>query len=84
MDPETGRIVEKENILPTPETLRTMSDPEWMAEHLKDDLALRLYAFKLGYIRDLDRGPSDRLAATVEGVGSERRLDDLCRVHAAL
>jgi hypothetical protein len=39
-----------------------MTDPEWMVDHLKDDLALQLYAFKRGYIRDLDREPVSRLA----------------------
>jgi hypothetical protein len=67
MDLEAGRYVEKENLLPTPESLQHMSDPEWMAEHLKDDLALQLYAFKLGYIRDLDRRPIDKLAARLDG-----------------
>src|SRR5205807_9593123 len=33
---------------------------------LKDDLALRLYAFKLGYIRDLDREQTGRLAARLD------------------
>jgi len=63
MELDTGRFVEKENLLPTPESLARMCDPEWMVEHLKDDLALQLYAFKLGYIRGLDRPPIDRLAA---------------------
>jgi hypothetical protein len=63
MDLQTGRFVEKENQLPTPESLYRMCDPEWMVEHLKDDLALQLYAFKLGYIRDVDRPAIDRLAA---------------------
>ena len=66
MDLDTGRLVERENLLPTPDSLRRMSDPEWMVEHLKDDLALQLYAYKLGYIRDLDRKPIDRLAALLD------------------
>jgi hypothetical protein len=66
MDLDTGRLVERENLLPTPESLRRMSDPEWMVEHLKDDLALQLFAFKMGYIRDLDRGMIDRLAARLD------------------
>ena len=28
-----------------------MTEPQWMVDHLKDDLALQLYAFKRGYIR---------------------------------
>jgi hypothetical protein len=63
---ETGRFVEKENLLPTPESLYHMCDPDWMAEHLKDDLALQLYAYKLGYIRELDRQPIERLAAHLD------------------
>ena len=66
MDLQTGRFVEKENLLRTPESLYRMCDPEWMVEHLKDDLALQLYAFKLGYIRDLDRQPIDKLAARLD------------------
>ena len=45
LDLETGKLVEKENLLPTPESLHRMSDPGWMVEHLQDDLALQLYAF---------------------------------------
>jgi hypothetical protein len=66
MDLDTGRFVEKESLLPTPESLYRMCDPGWMVEHLKDDLALQLYAFKLGYIRELDRQPIDRLAARLD------------------
>jgi hypothetical protein len=66
MDLGTGQFVEKQNLLRTPESLYRMCDPEWMVEHLKDDLALQLYAFKLGYIRDLDRPAIDRLAARLD------------------
>ena len=61
MDLETGHWVEKPNLLSTPSALYRMTDPQFMVEHLKDDLALRLYAFKLGYIRDLDREQVDKL-----------------------
>ena len=66
LDLQTGQFVEKENLLRTPESLARMCDPEWMVEHLKDDLALQLYAFKLGSIRDLDQQPIDRLAARLD------------------
>jgi len=62
MDLATGRFVEKDNLLPTRESLYQMTDPQWMVDHLKEDLALQLYAFKRGYIRDLDREPVSRLA----------------------
>lgn len=62
LDLATGQFVERENLLPTRESLYRMTDPEWMVEHLRDDLALQLYAFKLGFIRDLDRPPISDLA----------------------
>src|SRR5262245_28726854 len=34
-----------------------------MVDRLKDDLALQLYAFKRGYIKDLDRETINKLAA---------------------
>ncbi len=63
MDLQTGRFVEKDNLLPTRESLYHMTDPQWMVDHLKDDLALRLHAFSSGYIRDPDREPVNRQAA---------------------
>ena len=63
MDLETGRFVERANLLPTADSLRRMSEPQWMVDHLKDDLALELFAYKSGFIRELDRQPIDRLAA---------------------
>jgi hypothetical protein len=66
MDIQTGRFVENDNRLPTRESLYHMTEPQWMFDRLKDDLALRLYAFSSGYIRDLDRKPVDALAARLE------------------
>jgi hypothetical protein len=66
IDLSTGRFVERENLLPTLASLYQMSDPQWLVDHLKDDLALQLAAFKAGSIRDLDRGPIDRLAALLD------------------
>ncbi len=63
MDLETGHLVEKENLLSTPSALYQMTDPQFMVDHLKDDLALELFAFRLGYIRDLDQQRVSKLAA---------------------
>jgi hypothetical protein len=63
MDLETGRLVEKENLLATPSALYSMTDPQFMVDHLKDDLALQLSAFKGGRIRDLDQERTFKLAA---------------------
>ena len=66
MDLETGLLVEKENLLPTPESLYRMTEPDWMVEHLEDDLALQLYAYKLGFIHGLDRTRIGKLAAHLD------------------
>lgn len=63
MDLETGRFVEKENLLATRSALFSMTNPEFMVAHLRDDLALQLYAYKLGYIQDLDQEKVRKLAA---------------------
>ena len=62
MDLETGSFVEKENLLATPSALYRMTNPQFMADSLKDDLALQLYAYKLGYIGELDQGRITKLA----------------------
>lgn len=76
MDLGSGEWREFENRLPTPESLMRMSDPEFMVSSLRDDLALRLSAFKAGHIDDLDRGQVDRLAEHL-GVAVDWESDDL-------
>jgi hypothetical protein len=39
---QTGAWIEHDNLLPTQESLYHMTDPQWMVEHLQDDLALQL------------------------------------------
>ncbi len=63
MNLQTGRFVEKENPLNTPAALYRMTEPQFMVERLKDDLALQLYAVARGYTRELDREKINRLAA---------------------
>jgi len=43
IDIESGRFVEKENLLPTPASLYQMTNPDFMIETLKDDLMVQLY-----------------------------------------
>ena len=63
MDFESGRIVEKPNRLPSRESLYRMTDPEWMHDNLKDDLALQMRLFGRGVISDMDWPRVERLAA---------------------
>lgn len=62
MDPDTGQWVEKENRLPTRESLYRMTDADWMGENLKDDLALHMLVFAQGLVRDIDMETVEKLA----------------------
>jgi hypothetical protein len=62
MDLTTGRWVERENLLATRESLYRMTDADWMYENLKDDLALQMYVFAQGLIRDIDAEAVGQLA----------------------
>lgn len=46
MDLDLGRFVEKENLLPTPELLYKMTDPDFMFQALRDDLMIQLYVIR--------------------------------------
>ncbi|MGA2986251.1 MAG: hypothetical protein ABSG32_20795 [Terriglobia bacterium] len=84
MDLETGRFMEKENLLATPSALYGMTDPQFMVDHLKGDQALQLYAYKLGYIGDLDQEQTSKLAARLnypldlsQGSPSQQKVGEL-------
>jgi len=44
MDLDSGKLVERENMCPTPQSLYNMCDPEFMYESLKDDLMVQFYS----------------------------------------
>ena len=85
IDLESGSFVELENPLATPESLYAMCDPEWMLEHLRDDLALQLAVYagepdyeQPGRIGELDRPKIERLAEVLDfpfdwGADSDQR-----------
>jgi hypothetical protein len=62
MDLQTGQFAEKPNLCPSHTALYNMTDPQFMVDHLKDDLALQLLAYKDGNIRDLDEARVRKLA----------------------
>ena len=57
-----GQFVEKENLLPTRDSLYRMADPDVDGRAPQGRPRLELYAFKLGYIRGLDRERIGQLA----------------------
>jgi hypothetical protein len=62
MDLETGHFVEKDSPLDTPGSLYRMTDPDFMAEALRDDLMLQMSLFCRGETTDVDVRSLDRLA----------------------
>ena len=54
MDLNTGKFVEYENRIQTPEDMYKMMNEQWMLENLKDDLALQMSLYKQGKIVDPD------------------------------
>jgi hypothetical protein len=65
IDLESGEFIEIENPLSTAESLYRMTEPEWLIDHLKEDLALELDAYANGRIRMLDRSRIARLATVL-------------------
>src|SRR4030095_509645 len=63
MNLQTGQLEEHENLLPTPESVYKMSDPDWMVKTLKDDLALNMFMYVSGNVRDLHMEAVRKLAA---------------------
>jgi len=53
-DLNTGKFSEHDNKLNTPQLLYKMTDPVWMYEILKDNLALQALNFVQGYTSDFD------------------------------
>ena len=65
MNLETGELEEHDSRIRRREDLYRMTDPDWMYENLKDDLALQLYLLKRGKLANVDWQPLKRLAAAL-------------------
>ena len=54
MDLNTNQFVENKSLISSSKDLYKMTDPIWMAENLKTDLALQMYLFKQKKITDMN------------------------------
>jgi hypothetical protein len=54
MDLATGRLIEHASRIPESKDLYRMTDPDWMWNNLKDDLALQMALYSRGQIHDID------------------------------
>ena len=59
---ETGKLEEKDNLLQSRQSLYKMTDPDWMYETLKNDLALQMYLYKNNQINDIPVQPLKTLS----------------------
>ena len=62
MDLKTGQFVEHPSRIQSTQALYQMTDPDWMYENLKDDLALQMALYKDNKISDIDRTKLKTLA----------------------
>jgi hypothetical protein len=62
MDFETGKLVEKDSLIQDRQSLYKMTDPDWMYETLKSDLALQMYLYKNNQIKDIPVGILKKLS----------------------
>ncbi len=54
MNLTTGELEEHDSRISDPENLYQMTDPDWMVENLKDDLALQMGLYSRGQIHEID------------------------------
>jgi len=66
MDLETGRFVERDSMLGTPESLYKMSDPDFMVAAVKDDLMLEMSLFCRGDVEEIEVERLDRLGELLD------------------
>jgi len=85
MDFDKGALVEKKNLISSPDSLYNMTDPEWMYAHLKDDLAMQMVLYKSGEITDIDSAQLRKLAHCLGvSVDPEKQIDKRKAVGALL
>lgn len=74
LDLESGEFVEHDSLLKTKEDLMKMTDPEFMFQALRDDLALQIYCFSRGSIDEIDmvrvRKLADKLGVKIGAYGT--------------
>lgn len=88
IDLQTGKFIEKKNLLATPESLYKMTDPEFMAQALRDDWMLMMNAFIHRYIGDVDRSAINKLAEAlncqpISGGNSEEIRNQVSNIRDA-
>jgi len=66
MNLETGQFVEYNSRITESKDLYKMTDPNWMVENLKTDLALQMYLFRQRKINEIDTLKLEKLSAILK------------------
>ena len=83
LDLNTGELIEKENLFRTPESLYKLSDSEYVYEHFKDDLVVKLLVAQAGGT-DVDRQELEGLARGLNVKADFRSLEATAETARAL
>lgn len=82
MDLDSGQLVEKDNILPTPESLYKMTDGEFMIEALNDDLMLQLHLIGMVDLSTVNHSKLNTLADILGVAGIETNNEESLKISA--
>ena len=77
MDLATGKFVEHDSRITKAQDLYLMTNPDWLYDNLKDDLALQMALYKKGTIATIDRAKLQQLARCLHTTIDLDSLNDL-------
>jgi hypothetical protein len=88
MNLDSGRLDDVENLLPTPESVYRMCDPDFMVEALRSDLLLQMSAYSQRFCDEINLQAVGRLAEILglpapRDENRETLTADLCRLRDA-
>ena len=66
MNLATGELEEHDSRISNPDNLYQMTDPDWMVENLKDDLALEMGLYSRGHIHVIDIAKLKQLSSHLD------------------
>ena len=84
INPARGEFVELMNPCPTPESLFNLCDLDWVHEHFKDDLRLKIILAQENIKRGTPENSYEEIAALAREHGIELRIESAAALAAAL
>src|ERR1051326_7119575 len=84
INPARGEFVELMNPCPTPESLFNLCDLDWVHEHFKDDLRLKIILAQENIKRGTPENSYEEIAVLAREHGIELRIESAAALAAAL